>query len=362
MQPQTRRLHEESWWHGRDVLVHEVIAEVAAAFPQCAAVEVVTDAQLRTSSHLFTSAGQGPEVFTYAALHSMAMRLANVLRRSIAGHPEDEAKVVVLVDEGVGLVVCELAVLMAGGAFVPIDPNWPPQRLAFIVRDCDARVLLLPRVAAHSLPPKLAEAGLQLGTEHLALVWEDALQEAAEPAARAEAEPLPPPRGHTRRADRCSHVVYTSGTSGQPKGVVCEHAGLLAYMHAKASPPAHCLLSHPLAEPDESQAGAGRIGGVAAACGGRVERVEGRQRPSRVLITAASSWDPSLGDIFSALAAGAVVCLAPRGAVQVSLGDVVHAARPTHICSTPALWATVEGGPEAADGVAETRAEKRRKL
>ena len=312
MQPKTRRRHEESWWHGRDVLVHEVIAEVAAAFPQCAAVEVVTDAQLRTPSHISKSAGPGPEVFTYAALHAMAMRLANVLRRSIAGHPEDEAKVVVLVDEGVGLVVCELAVLIAGGAFVPVDPNWPPQRLAFIVRDCDARVLLLPRVAAHSLLPKLAEAGLQLGREHLALVWEDALQEdalqeAAEPAGRAVAEPLPPPRGHARRGDRCSHVVYTSGTSGQPKGVVCEHKGLLAYMHAKASPRAHCLLSHPLAEPD-----------------GRQEGEEGRQRPSRVLMTAASSWDPSLGDIFSTLAAGAVVCLAPRGAVQVCLGHVVH--------------------------------------
>ena len=76
MWPKTRRRHEESWWHGRDVLVHEVIAEVAAAFPQCAAVEVVTDGQLRTPSHISKAAGPGPEVFTYAALHAMAMRSA----------------------------------------------------------------------------------------------------------------------------------------------------------------------------------------------------------------------------------------------------------------------------------------------
>jgi len=176
--------------------------------------------------------------------------------------------------------------------------------------------------------------------------------------------PLPPPRGGTRRGQRCSHVIYTSGTSGQPKGVVCEHAGLVAYMHAKACAhfimpypreAAHCnTLQHaathsnsPLQTtthcntPQHTKAhctalqhtathcttpqhtaphnttwepaghvGAGRRGGGG---GG------GPKGPSRVLLTAAATWDPSLGDIFSTLGSGAVLCLAPRAALMSHL-------------------------------------------
>jgi hypothetical protein len=131
-----------------------------------------------------------------------------------------------------------------------------------------------------------------------ALVWEDLLHHAAALHAQIDVShvPLPPPWKGARRGQRCSHVIYTSGTSGQPKGVICEHAGLVAYMHAKCR--AHALLP-PLEAPELRAHGSGvspdqlRPGGAARPGGGA--------RPSRVLVTAAATWDPSLGDFFSSL-------------------------------------------------------------
>jgi len=172
--------------------------------------------------------------------------------------------------------------------------------------------------------------------------------------------PLPPPRGGTRRGQRCSHVIYTSGTSGQPKGVVCEHAGLVAYMHAKAcahsimpypreaahcntlqhaathsnSPlqatthcntpqhntthctalqhtATHCTTLQHTAPHHTTWEPAGHVGAGSGEGGGG----GGPKGPSRVLMTAAATWDPSLGDIFSTLGTGAVLCLAPRAAL-----------------------------------------------
>ncbi|EKX45237.1 hypothetical protein GUITHDRAFT_71516, partial [Guillardia theta CCMP2712] len=109
-----------------------------------------------------------------------------------------------------------------------------------------------------------------------------------------------------------SHIIYTSGTTGEPKGVVCEHRGLLAYMQSKA-------LAH---EIDSN---------------------------SRVLLAAAITWDPSLGDIFSTLAQAALLCIAPRASLTTSLLDVLVQGRVTHVCTTPALWGLLDGSVSAAD-------------
>jgi acyl-CoA synthetase (AMP-forming)/AMP-acid ligase II len=129
-----------------------------------------------------------------------------------------------------------------------------------------------------------------------ALVWEDLLHHAAALHAQIDVShvPLPPPWKGARRGQRCSHVIYTSGTSGQPKGVICEHAGLVAYMHAKCR--AHALLP-PLEASELSAHGSGVTPNQSQPGG----RPGGAARPSRVLVTAAATWDPSLGDFFSSL-------------------------------------------------------------
>jgi acyl-CoA synthetase (AMP-forming)/AMP-acid ligase II len=383
-------------WNARDLLVHEVVGEQTARFPDRTAVEVVTDTHLRD--------GAGPDAYTYSDIDAMASALALELRAlGAAGREDDEMKVGVLVEEGVGLVVCELAVLKTGAAFVPLDPTWPSQRLGFILRDCHARAVLLSRAAGPAMRKKLQAAGLfqALDSTHtpsageaappppdvdnrdahaiLALEWEWMLEkrrgcrlgltgdgagacgdgEGRGGDRSASHSGLPPPRGAAMRGQahilksppmavlyltparalisedfclffqRCSHLIYTSGTSGQPKGVICEHRGLVNYMHAKAR--AHHLIPH-------AQAPAGGDGPE-----GREVRDKREGGVSRVLVTAAATWDPSLGDIFSTLGGGAVVCLAPRAALLTNFAQVLEVSRATHVCTTPALWDLLPG-------------------
>ena len=151
----------ECEWLQKDLLVHEVVAAAAKRFPTATAVEVVTDSALRGALPSVRAPADS-SVYTYADIEGMAAAVAGRLRACMRCEADDEPKVVMLVEEGVGLVVCELGVLKAGGAFVPVDPNWPPERQAFIVRDCGARLVLLPRTGTAALRLKLASAGLAL--------------------------------------------------------------------------------------------------------------------------------------------------------------------------------------------------------
>ena len=271
-----------------------------------------------------------PEVssvaYTYGDIERMAASLAHKLIDFLGADIREEPKVLVLVEEGVGLVVCELGALKAGAAFVPVDPNWPAERQAFIARDSCSRVILLPRAHAEVLRNNLARAGLELSDcqdavlgSVVGVVWEDVVENIFDDTCRSIPH-LPPPFGMERRGSRCSHIVYTSGTSGSPKGVVCEHAGLLAYMHAK------CITHEILPYPET------------AAESARGQAAERGSRPSRVLLTSAATWDPSLGDIFSTLGAGAVLCMAPRAALLSHLRVVLYLSRATHVLTTAPLW------------------------
>lgn len=186
-----------------------------------------------------------------------------------------------------------------------------------------------------------------------ALSWEDFVNDQVHTHVN-EGGHLPPeasvrlhtPLKMTGRDRRASHVIYTSGTSGKPKGVVSEHRSLVAYMSAKVR--AHGIRGYHLAQacketesttlfkPAQTKTGADGRGAKAE----RSSRVhDSNSAVSRVLVTAAATWDPSLGDIFSTLGAGAVVCLAGRAAVTSSLDQVLVKSRATHVCTTPALWA-----------------------
>ncbi len=98
-----------------------------------------------------------------------------------------------------------LGVLKAGGAYVPLDPEYPAERLAYMLADAGARVLLAQARTADRLPAGGAE-----------VVLLDA-DRAAIDAERAEA----PETGVGE--DNLAYVVYTSGTTGRPKGVQVEH-------------------------------------------------------------------------------------------------------------------------------------------
>ncbi|MBV9774521.1 MAG: amino acid adenylation domain-containing protein, partial [Gemmatimonadetes bacterium] len=146
----------------------------------------------------------GEASVTYAELEAGANRLARVLRRRGVG---PEVLVGVCVERGPEMVTALLGILRAGGAFVPLDPAHPDDRLARIVRDAGLGVI----VTQERLGARLEAYGAEL----IALDSDDVAGESAEAPAVALA-----PEG-------LAYVIYTSGSTGTPKGVRVEHRALL---------------------------------------------------------------------------------------------------------------------------------------
>jgi amino acid adenylation domain-containing protein len=149
----------------------------------------------------------GDERLAYAELNARANRLARHLRRRGVG---PEARVGLFLERGVELVVAILGVLKAGGAYVPLDPAYPAERLAFMLAD-SAVALLLTQTSLHAAHP--VAAGVPVVSVDGA-----AGEIGAESAANLES-------GGGARS--LAYVMYTSGTTGTPRGVGIEHRGVV---------------------------------------------------------------------------------------------------------------------------------------
>ncbi|MGW4498806.1 amino acid adenylation domain-containing protein [Micromonospora sp. NPDC004336] len=142
---------------------------------------------------------------TYAELNAAANRIAHRLRAAGVG---PETLVGVCAERSVELVAGLLGVLKAGGAYLPLDPEYPADRLAFMVTDAAAPVVLVQEHLRDVLPDTGATV-LALDDER---VWAD--QPADDPAPTAGP-------GHL------AYVIYTSGSTGRPKGVPNTHRGIV---------------------------------------------------------------------------------------------------------------------------------------
>ena len=109
------------------------------------------------------------------------------------------------------LVAAELGVLKAGAAYVPIDPAYPGERIAFMLEDSEARVLLTQEALAGRMPAGPA-----------ALLAVDGRAALAEPSSDGR------PAVDVDSGD-LAYVIYTSGSTGRPKGVMVEHGALAAF-------------------------------------------------------------------------------------------------------------------------------------
>ncbi|MEH0844049.1 amino acid adenylation domain-containing protein [Micromonospora sp. CPCC 205711] len=142
---------------------------------------------------------------TYAELNAAANRIAHRLRVAGVG---PETLVGVCAERSVELVAGLLGVLKAGGAYLPLDPEYPADRLAFMVEDAAAPVVLVQERLRDVLP---AVGATVLALDDAAL-WAD--QPSTDPAPSAGPEHL-------------AYVIYTSGSTGRPKGVPNTHRGIV---------------------------------------------------------------------------------------------------------------------------------------
>jgi amino acid adenylation domain-containing protein len=230
------------------------------------------------------------EHLTYGELLARSARLAAALRPLGVG---PEVRVAVALDRSLEWIVSWLAVLAAGGAFVPLDPAEPLERLAFMLADAGAELLLT----------RAGNAAWQLAIPRLRrLDPHDALAGAAGDRAREA-----PSWDRLIAPDDLAYLIYTSGSTGRPKAVMVPHRGLASSTEA-----------------------------MVRSCG--------LGPGSRVLQLAACTFDASLFEILMGLGAGATVCLADRGAGP-ELPAMVRDLAITHLVIPPSMMAVV---PETA--------------
>ncbi|WP_282205267.1 non-ribosomal peptide synthetase [Kitasatospora fiedleri] len=153
----------------------------------------------------------GERSATYRELDEESNRIAHLLRRRGVGR---DTPVGVLLERGDRMVTALLAVLKAGGGYVPLDPGYPRERIAAMLADTEAPVVLTRADLTGLVPAGTAEP--------LAL---DALAEelAAAPATAPETDATP---------DGLAYILFTSGSTGRPKGVMVEHRSVLRLVSA----------------------------------------------------------------------------------------------------------------------------------
>src|ERR1700716_1277512 len=195
---------------------HRVLVEwndTTRAVPRTALAELI-EAQVARCGDA-TAVIYEDTTLSYAALNARANRLAHLLIAQGAG---PEQIVAVALPRSTELVVCLLAILKSGAAYLPLDPDYPADRIAFMLADAKP-VCLITANAIAQRPPETAPR-LVLGHP-----------DTADMLAR---QPDTNPRNHDRIAPLTpldsAYVIYTSGSTGTPKAVVVSHGGLLNHM------------------------------------------------------------------------------------------------------------------------------------
>ena len=150
---------------------------------------------------------------TYAELNARANQLAHFLR---AEKVTSESLVGICLERSFDMIVAVLAVMKSGGAYVPLDPAYPEERLALMLEDSGAR-LLLTRAGLRERLPQFEGRAIALDSEapHIA---KQSPENLAEPAALED----------------LAYVIYTSGSTGKPKGVMVEHHALTNFASSAA--------------------------------------------------------------------------------------------------------------------------------
>jgi amino acid adenylation domain-containing protein/non-ribosomal peptide synthase protein (TIGR01720 family) len=146
---------------------------------------------------------------SYRALNRRADRLARCLQAEGLGQ---NSLVGLLTEPGIDMAVGILGILKAGAAYLPLDPQYPPERLRWLLDDSGARIVV-------------TDGGGKGLSRKSRLLRLDQIDEQADDVPPQQTLPIRPTPGNL------AYVVYTSGTTGRPRGVMVEQAGLVNYIN-----------------------------------------------------------------------------------------------------------------------------------
>ncbi len=232
---------------------------------------------------------------SYGELNARANRLARVLVKRGVG---PERLVGLALPRSVDMVVAVLAVLKAGGAFLPIDTDYPGERIAFMLQDAEPVCVLTTGEVASGLPAWEAARVLCVDDDEVA----------AETTAMEVEDLAAGERLGSLRAESAAYVIYTSGSTGRPKGVSVTHTGLVSLV---------------VLEADRFGVGVG----------------------SRVLQFASPSFDAAVFELMVALVSGAGLVVPDTGSradVAGRLASLVQEHSVTHALLVPSVLAGVD--------------------
>jgi amino acid adenylation domain-containing protein len=248
-------------------LVHELFAAQAAATPEA------------------TAAVLGDQSVSYRELDRQANQVARYLQHLGVG---PDVLVGVCAPRSLRRLAGILGVLKAGGAYLPLDPSYPAERLAFMLEDSAVAVVLAESATAGAV------AGQRTRVVSLDTAW----------AAITACDDTAPPS--LAGGSELAYVIYTSGSTGRPKGVLIEHRSVANYVVAAAR---------------EFGVGPGE----------------------RILQFASLSFDASVFEMFAALTSGATVCLAEEETLRSAgkLARLLRAQRITVVLLTPGVAAVL---------------------
>ncbi len=235
----------------------------------------------------------GHAAVSYAELDGRSGRLARYLTGLGAG-PED--LVAVVMDRGVDLIVALLGILKSGAAYLPIDPQQPAERIAYLLADAKPVLLLATSGTTGRLPDGAAVTATLMDSPNLAAVLGDPSDDSAA-ALAGQRGPVPA---------NAAYLIHTSGSTGRPKGVLVPHSGAVNLAAAQAE----------------------RLG------------VAGSRR---VLQFASVGFDAAIWELLMAVCSGASLVLTPaEDRLGAQLPRLVAEHRITHATLPPAVLSVME--------------------
>ncbi len=249
----------------RDARLHDRVTAQAAARPDAIAVEA------------------GGASLTYKELDERSSQLARHLQELGVG---PDSMVGVYIERGVDMVVALMGALKSGGAYLPLDPSFPEDRIAYMIEDSKAPVILTQADLVDDLPAHDAKV-IRMDAD-----WDDIAK-----------RPTDAPATDATNAEHLAYMIYTSGSTGKPKGVQIPHRAVVNFLASMAKTPGF--------GPDD-----------------------------KLLAVTTLSFDISVLELFLPLTTGGTVVIATKDQAVDGheLMDLLEESKATVMQATPATW------------------------